>query len=294
MRHVDRLTGLAAIVAAGTAALPAGAAQGREPWAKVGEWEVTPFRAGSCSVARTYPGGTSVLVSSRQRGDAALSVFNRGWPKATAGPYRIRLVQGGAPRSLADGSNTFLHGLGVATESGDSLLAQLAGGGVLEVSLPDGRLLERVDLGRIAPALAKLGPCLSEEAAAAAFPPVAAPPPPPGPPLRIAGRGPRAQAPLATLFSSDDYPAAAARAGEEGAVGFRLHVGKDGRVAACTVTASSGSAALDSTTCQLIALRARFQPARDAQGKPADDSVSGRIVWRLPKPEPPPPSSPQS
>lgn len=207
----------------------------------------------------------------------------------SAGPYKMSLIQDGARRGLAAGVNPYLHGLGVLTESGDGLLAQLAGGGILELVHPDGRLLDRLDLGGLAPALAKLGACISEAATGANFPPVAGPPPPPGPPLWIRVRPARAPAALATLFSSDDYPAAAVRAGEEGAVGFRLDVGKDGRVAACTVTASSGSAALDSTTCQLLTMRARFQPARDHQGKPTEDKVSGRIVWRLPEPEPPPP-----
>jgi protein TonB len=91
------------------------------------------------------------------------------------------------------------------------------------------------------------------------------------------------------LFSSDDYPASAVRAGEQGSVGFRIEVDKVGRVSGCTVTASSGSAVLDSATCRIVASRARFEPARDRKGRPAVDGFSGRIVWRLPEPEPPPP-----
>lgn len=98
--------------------------------------------------------------------------------------------------------------------------------------------------------------------------------------------------PLASLFSSADYPAAAVRAGEAGTVAFRIEVGTNGRVTACTVIASSGSLALDSTTCRLIAIRARFQPARDRRGKPTRDSFTGRIIWSLPEPEPVPPPSP--
>jgi hypothetical protein len=36
-------------------------------------------------------------------------------------------------------------------------------------------------------------------------------------------------------------------------------------------------------------LRARFRPARDSAGKPTQDSMSGRVVWRLPQPAPVPP-----
>ena len=54
------------------------------------------------------------------------------------------------------------------------------------------------------------------------------------------------------------------------------------RVSGCTVTASSGSAALDSATCRLLRSRARFTPATDSTGAKTSDSVSGRIRWVLP------------
>jgi TonB family protein len=289
MRYVEGLVGLAA-VAAVLAALPAEAAPGREPWAKVGEWEVTPYRADSCSADRVYPGGTRISVSSRSSGYAGLSVLNRGWSMQTAGPYRMALVQRGFRQRIAAGANPYLHGLGVSAESGGGLLARLANGGILEIFHPDGRLLQRLELGGFARALVKLRSCLSEAAAAGNFPPVAPPPPPP-PPRRGKVRPGGPQAPLPSLFSSADYPPSAIRAGEQGEVGFRVDVGKDGRVALCTVTATSGSAVLDSTTCRLITVRARFTPARDHQGRPTTDSYSGRIIWRLPEPEPPPPPS---
>ncbi|HEX8625334.1 MAG TPA: energy transducer TonB [Allosphingosinicella sp.] len=294
MRYVDGLISVAALAAA-TVALPGEAAPGRQPWAQVGEWEVSPNRPGSCSAARVYPGGTRVSVSSDRAGYASLSALNRDWSMRTAAPYKMGLVQDGSPRSLAAEANPYSHGLGVLAESGRDLLAQLAGGGILEITHPDGRLLERVDLGDLAAALARLDPCISEVATVENFPPVAPPPPPPPPMKKV--RPARAPASLASLFSSADYPAAAVQAGEEGAVGFRLTVGRDGRVTACSVTASSGSASLDSTTCALITRRARFQPARDHKGEPTEDSFNGRIVWRLPEPEPepeppPPPPSP--
>lgn len=108
----------------------------------------------------------------------------------------------------------------------------------------------------------------------------AAPPPPPPPPRRV---GPaRARANLGALVSPDDYPAGAVEKGEEGAVGFRLEVGANGRVTRCTVTQSSGSASLDSTTCRLMQTRARFTPALDGRSRPIADAVNSRIVWRLP------------
>ncbi len=124
--------------------------------------------------------------------------------------------------------------------------------------------------------------------------PVPAPPAPPAPPPPPAFLGyappppprliqpPRAKANLGTLFNDRDYPAAALRNHEAGTVRFRLTVGKDGLVTDCAITASSGSVALDSTTCRVLTERARFTPARDVRGKPSTDGVSGRVTWRIP------------
>jgi TonB family protein len=92
----------------------------------------------------------------------------------------------------------------------------------------------------------------------------------------------RARANLASLFSDEDYPTAALRNHEQGAVAFRIDVGADGSPTGCSVTGSSGSALLDATTCRLLMERARFEPARDSRGRPTADHYSGRIVWRLP------------
>jgi TonB family protein len=92
-----------------------------------------------------------------------------------------------------------------------------------------------------------------------------------------------ARANLGALVTADDYPADAEENGQEGAVGFRLEVGANGRVTRCTITESSGSASLDSTTCRLMQTRARFTPARDSEGRPTADAVESRIVWHLPE-----------
>jgi len=98
----------------------------------------------------------------------------------------------------------------------------------------------------------------------------------------------RAKANLTSLFSDLDYPAAAVAAREQGEVAFALDIGANGRVTDCTVTRSSGSSALDDTTCRLIRSRARFTPALDATGATVSDHLAGKIIWRLP-PAPPTP-----
>lgn len=84
-------------------------------------------------------------------------------------------------------------------------------------------------------------------------------------------------------LSDEDYPVAALAAGAEGTTSFKLTVAEDGRVTDCLITISSGSDALDETTCTTLRQRARFAPARDAKNVAVADSCSGRITWRIPQ-----------
>ena len=111
------------------------------------------------------------------------------------------------------------------------------------------------------------------------------PPPPPAPrpmPPSVAGSPPQAINRHGWI-TSDDYPAAALRAEEQGTVNMRLTIDPAGRVSACTVTASSGSAALDAAGCRLLRSRGRYRPARDAEGRPTTGAIAERIRWVLPE-----------
>lgn len=92
----------------------------------------------------------------------------------------------------------------------------------------------------------------------------------------------RARANIAGLFSDKDYPAVAIAKGQGGTVRFALLIREDGRVADCTIVATSGVPSLDSQACALLRIRAKFEPARGSDGKPAKDSVVGSIIWRMP------------
>jgi TonB family protein len=291
VRIFAALTGFAAIAAA-LAASPAQAWPPEEPWARMGDWEIRPRMPGVCDARRDYPGGTSLFLSERDDGHGRLFVINRGWSLQIPGAYRLTLVQGGRRTLLLapGGPEEDWHGLAVPVAA--DWMAALVAGGTVEVEAPDGALLERLDLAGLTPAAARLRACRAEAATTTNFPPAAPPAPPPPPPRRGKEQRARANSNLVSLFSSDDYPASAVRAREQGAVGFRLDVDKAGRVAGCTITSSSGSPALDSATCRLLAARARFTPARDRKGRPVPDSMAGRIVWRMPEPEPPPPPPP--
>lgn len=115
-------------------------------------------------------------------------------------------------------------------------------------------------------------------------PVVAAPPAPPAPvpPPRKVQSAQSAKGDLRTLFSADDYPAAAQAAGAEGTAQAQLTIGPDGRVVGCNLTRSTGNSALDSATCNILRRRAKFTPARDSSGNATTDTVSTPpIVWRL-------------
>jgi protein TonB len=108
------------------------------------------------------------------------------------------------------------------------------------------------------------------------------PPAPPAPATPQLVEPAKARADLASLFSADDYPSSAIYAEEQGVTVFRLNVGANGRVTGCTVIKSSGSDALDATTCRVLVRRARFIPARDNRDQATTDTHTGRIRWALP------------
>lgn len=91
---------------------------------------------------------------------------------------------------------------------------------------------------------------------------------------------------LPQLFTTGDYPAAALRNGEEGTAAFAIAIDPAGRVTACSITQSSGSASLDATTCSILQRRARYTPARDSGGAAVEDRSHGRVRWTLPSQQP--------
>lgn len=83
-----------------------------------------------------------------------------------------------------------------------------------------------------------------------------------------------------------DVPPAVLAQRPRGTVGFRLLVGRDGRLRDCRVTRSSGYPALDAATCAAALRRLRFAPARDTAGRPVDAWAPGENEW-IPRAPPP-------
>ena len=85
-----------------------------------------------------------------------------------------------------------------------------------------------------------------------------------------------------SISGAGDYPRGARRAGIEGSVAVRFVVEADGTVTGCRVTKSTAGPELDATTCRLIERRFRYDPARDAGGRPVRETVSRTFDWLLP------------
>lgn len=84
-------------------------------------------------------------------------------------------------------------------------------------------------------------------------------------------------------ITTSDYRSVWIRRELTGSASFTLQVSATGRVTGCTITASTGHAALDQATCSLIERRARFDPARDNRGNPVAGTYRNSITWRLPE-----------
>ncbi|MEM7701018.1 MAG: TonB family protein [Pseudomonadota bacterium] len=84
-----------------------------------------------------------------------------------------------------------------------------------------------------------------------------------------------------------DYPAASWLAGEEGLVRFQIAVDAQGKPSRCSITESSGYAALDKTTCGLVMERGEFTAAANEAGEAVNGVYEGRHRWRKRDPEVP-------
>lgn len=78
------------------------------------------------------------------------------------------------------------------------------------------------------------------------------------------------------------YPASSLRRGEEGRVAFRIILNREGRLNACQVTKSSGYAALDKATCDMMLAGATGEVMRNADNRRVSYQRDGLVDWILP------------
>lgn len=82
------------------------------------------------------------------------------------------------------------------------------------------------------------------------------------------------------LFS--EYPKRALAAGQQGLVGYKVKLDREGYATECEVTRPSGHAVLDEETCRLILNRATFKGVRDSNGRRVATVTEGTVNWVLP------------
>lgn len=80
-----------------------------------------------------------------------------------------------------------------------------------------------------------------------------------------------------------DYRPSWIRREYSGVAGFALEIDASGQVSDCTITRSTGHAALDAATCHLVTDRARFDPAKNSAGDPVPGRYTNAVNWRLPE-----------
>ena len=94
---------------------------------------------------------------------------------------------------------------------------------------------------------------------------------------------PRPRNDPARWVTTDDYPSAEIRRGNEGTARFRLEIAANGKVESCTITRSSGFERLDAATCRNVERRAKFEPARDSSDRPVAGRYESSVRWVLPQ-----------
>lgn len=106
-------------------------------------------------------------------------------------------------------------------------------------------------------------------------------PSPSASPFDAVGARPKGNA--SRWVTTDDYRPRWIMEGMAGRAGFTLSIDAAGKVTGCTITRSTGHAALDGATCDLLTKRARFDAARDTTGKPVAGSYTGFVTWQIPE-----------
>jgi len=106
-------------------------------------------------------------------------------------------------------------------------------------------------------------------------------PTPSASPFDPVGASPRSNP--ARWVTDNDYRPRWQRENLTGSASFALAIDASGKVTGCTITRSTGHAALDTATCDLVTKRAKFDAARDSSGKAVSGSYGGTITWNIPE-----------
>lgn len=84
---------------------------------------------------------------------------------------------------------------------------------------------------------------------------------------------------ISSWLRSSDYPWRPHSKGESASIQFRLMVDQTGAPTLCTIQSATRSPDFFDLTCKLLMKRARFAPARDAQGAPVASYYTNSVNW---------------
>lgn len=268
------------------------------PWPVTAGWEIAEAEGG-CGMRQQYdgPGETDFTYILETDGDILIGAVNTGWSTHVGQHYQLRYVLNGA--AYSGGNSVGVHigyKSGFATRMASDFAVDFSAAGTLYIYNGD-TLVDQLSLEGSAAALSVLRRCVADvgaEMAAAErerqrwahipadpFASMPASPQNGGVPGPVS---PRPAQQRSGVITNDDYPSAALTAGAQGTTTVRLTVSEAGRVTFCSVAASSGNSALDSTTCRLAMSRFRFAPAVDANGAPIESTVTRTFRWQPPHP----------
>lgn len=305
MKYLRAGTGTLALL---LAAAPASATD----WDSVGGWDVYEVDATRCVVGRVFAeaGGATFGIIIGIDGDTRVFATNGGWKARTGERIEARVGLDGA--ILIAGPSVGIEQndrRGFVTAAGPSFIARFAAAKQLSIQLGVEGRPATLGLTGSAGGLAQGRRCVDnlrdERAQPRAANPVMAqraPTPSPvgyaapyrtatpmqrmafnAPPRRAVAASPAVpQGSRASWIEADDYPAAALRSAQEGTVTVELAIASNGGVAGCGVVRSSGSSALDQTTCRVIQRRARYRPATGFDGRPIASFDRHTVRWTLP------------
>lgn len=271
----------------------AGTARADEFSVEVRGWTVVSLDGARCAMHQTFdgPGDTELLYTRDLAGNRILGISNANWSATPGQSYAMVYAIDGFGFS-GDGTRgaDFTGRKGFAARVGEDFERRLAGGSSLRFFLDD-KLVDHLSLSGSGAALAALDRCMARLRADQAaiererkrWEHIPADPFAAAKPRAVPGAAPVPLGDPAAWLVAADYPARALREGRQGPVGATLAIGADGRVTGCTIAASSGSPDLDAATCLMVARRARFTPATDAQGAPASGSWTGTFTWSIPQ-----------
>ena len=200
------------------------------------------------------------------RGQPFTVRFGPALPAKHIANYMITSDQDGTPTIIVNMSLAPAPSQGRPTEP---VTAQMEAS-VTSATLTQGDRAWQLNTGPLGPAFAQLRKC-SDQLADGWGVDLAQ--------LRIAAQRARPSTYSGNWITTADIPTIVALRGDQAFIHFRLTVGIDGNPSGCAVVGSLRSKAFDEQTCQLLMRRARFHPARNAQGAPIPDYYIGRVRW---------------